>query len=524
MDNPLFGPNGEIDPSIATNIPSEAEMLTLLVHHPDALGEPDMNSGLFSDATHQQIYELLADYHENIREPWSFVHLCAHAKRIPGLWENIDGPGRFIPLWNGLQPRENYRFLHTRLCIWRAKREAIIRAREIQQTIYRDINLDINSAALFRTAGAFIERIAPLAGTDVLSGKNPLAFSKCPLDLSTVLAGNRWFSRLTANMIVAPTGIGKSMAVTQLLILWAAGLPAFAIAPKGPLKILMVQAEDDPNDVAEMCQCIKRLALTAAQQELVANNAHIEWVNDCAGDAFFRRLREILFALRNIGKSPDVLILNPLSAYLDKDPRDPLASMQFFRRSLVSLMHEFSFGTLIVHHTPKTQFMGTDKFKDIDWAYAGAGSADIYNFIRAELIIWPTNDQNVFSFKATKRGERIGWFNTRELFFAHSVLNNIALWIPASKEQELDAKADPKSAKSKQSDQLKINHILNLIPLIDPIPRRALKAKLSIGNEKFKDLIDFLLYDGQIFLHILPTAHGGRKTFAYAKSSPSSAS
>ena len=522
MDNPLFGPNGEIDPSIATNIPAEHEMLTLVVLHPDALQEPDLHSGLFSDDTDREIFEFLADYYENIREPWSAVHLCAHAKRIRGMWEKIDGPGRFIALWNGIQPRENYRFLHNRLCIWKAKFEAIIRAREIQQTIYRDINLDINSAALFRTASAQIERIAPLAGAELLQGNNPLVFCNSPIDNSAVLAGNRWFSRQTANMIVAPTGVGKSMAVIQLLILWAAGLPAFSIAPKGPLKILMVQAEDDPNDLAEMCQCIKRLALSENQKELIAANSHIEWVNDCAGDAFFRRLREILYALRNRAKSPDVLILNPLSAYLDKDPRDPLASMQFFRRNLVALMHEFNFGSLIVHHTPKTQFMATENFKDHDWAYAAAGSADINNFLRGDLVIWPTNDPHVFAFKATKRGERIGWFNTRELFFAHSTdSNGIPLWIPASDDQILLAKSDQKHLKQVQSDQIRIEHLLKLVPLIDPIPRGALKAKLNIGNDKFKSLIDSLLYDGKIFLHTIQNPHGGPKIHAFSRSNPS---
>lgn len=62
----------------------------------------------------------------------------------------------------------------------------------------------------------------------------------------------RFLCRCAGLLLVGPTGIGKSSLAMQMMILWALGRAAFGIVPKGPLKSVLVQAENDDGDLAEM--------------------------------------------------------------------------------------------------------------------------------------------------------------------------------------------------------------------------------------------------------------------------------
>jgi hypothetical protein len=62
----------------------------------------------------------------------------------------------------------------------------------------------------------------------------------------------RFLCRRGLLLLCGPTGIGKSSFAMQCMILWALGLPAFGIAPVRPLKSLLIQAENDEGDLAEM--------------------------------------------------------------------------------------------------------------------------------------------------------------------------------------------------------------------------------------------------------------------------------
>ena len=55
-------------------------------------------------------------------------------------------------------------------------------------------------------------------------------------------------------MIVGQSGIGKSSFAMQMAINWALGKATFGIAPECPLRSLIVQAENDRGDIAEMLQ------------------------------------------------------------------------------------------------------------------------------------------------------------------------------------------------------------------------------------------------------------------------------
>jgi RecA-family ATPase len=66
------------------------------------------------------------------------------------------------------------------------------------------------------------------------------------------LLKHRFLCRGGGMLLVGPTGIGKSSYSMQEMILWALGREAFGMVPARPLKSLLVQAENDDGDLAEM--------------------------------------------------------------------------------------------------------------------------------------------------------------------------------------------------------------------------------------------------------------------------------
>jgi RecA-family ATPase len=80
--------------------------------------------------------------------------------------------------------------------------------------------------------------------------------------------------------VVAPSGHGKSTFAAQASIQLACGLPAFGIKPPRPIRSFVIQSEDDDGDITEMAQIIDHLELSTDQRKMVADNTHIEFVND----------------------------------------------------------------------------------------------------------------------------------------------------------------------------------------------------------------------------------------------------
>jgi hypothetical protein len=326
-----------------------------------------------------------------------------------------------------------------------------------------------------------------------LTGKSIIDFSEGQIDYSQVLAGNRWLSRRTGGFIVAPSGHGKSTLVIQLTVCWSCGRIEFAIKPAHPLRILVVQSEDDDNDIFEMAQMVDRLKLTAAERELVRKNTHVEWLNDVTGQDFFTALDDFLTQF-----PADLVFINPYTAYTGEDIQDNAANEQFLRGDLSRIMNAHKCGAIPVHHTPKTNFTNTENFLWYDWMYSMAGGATLTNWARAVLVIAPTNTPGTYKFIAAKRFEKIGW-QDREYWFAHSVENGKTLWVPASSEQ---------IASSRKGKNATPSDLLALIPVLDPVPIDKIivdgKQKMALGEKTVRRFLKVLVAEAKAYEHRYP--------------------
>lgn len=265
--------------------------------------------------------------------------------------------------------------------------------------------------------------------------KSLIDYAEAEDDPDEWLLGRRFLCREGACLFAAPTGVGKSSATNQMVAAWACGKDAFGIKPAKPMKILVVQAEDDAGDMKEMASGIV-IGLKPTEDEFKLLIQNTVYVRECTltGDDFIVRLRQLVREHR-----PDLVVLNPLNAYIGgKGVNDAETVSRFCRNQLNPILIKYRCGNLTVHHTAKpSKDRNPENWRPSDWVYAYAGSNELANWCRAMLAIDPTHDERVFRIIGAKRGPRLGWKDemnepTSVRFFTHAVRG--IFWSEATEE------------------------------------------------------------------------------------------
>lgn len=221
------------------------------------------------------------------------------------------------------------------------------------------------------------------------------------------LLRHRFLCRRGGALLVGPTGIGKSSFSLQAATCWALGLPCFDITPARPLSSVIVQAENDDGDMAEMRNGVfAGLELTAAQREAASGMIHCFQENERGGAEFFARTVEPLLRLHR----PDLLWIDPALAYIAGESSSQKDVGAFLRAQLNPLLHRYECAAIIAHHSNKPP-SGKEKaeWSGFDLAYLGSGSAEWANWARAVIAIRGLGENGVFELCLGKRGGRVGW-------------------------------------------------------------------------------------------------------------------
>lgn len=232
------------------------------------------------------------------------------------------------------------------------------------------------------------------------------------------ILGNRWICKGGSCLVVGQSGIGKSSLNMQAALTWACGLPFFGIEPrrqeadsaKKEIKSLIVQAENDIGDLAEMYQGVSD-SLTSGDEQQYQNfepiferNCIFENVPDKAGQEFLIGLANLVDKYK-----PDLCWLDPLLAFAGDDITKQVVMAKFLREGLNHISKETGVAWMIIHHTgkpPKDQKTQKD-YSATDFAYLGFGSSDIVNWARAVTVLRDMGEGK-YNLKLAKRGERAG--------------------------------------------------------------------------------------------------------------------
>jgi RecA-family ATPase len=143
-----------------------------------------------------------------------------------------------------------------------------------------------------------------------LSNRTLADFIDVFVDPSTNLIGNRWLTQDGSLFVVAPSGHGKSSFCIQCMINWSLGRAAFGLKPSRPLRILMLESEDDDADNKAFVQVVRTLALSQEHMNLLADNTRVEFRRDISGERFFEAIDKFLEQY-----PADILLINPLTVF-----------------------------------------------------------------------------------------------------------------------------------------------------------------------------------------------------------------
>jgi len=406
----------------------------------------------FYDLRHRTVYETILGMHA-AGEQIDTIGLYQRLKDR-GLLEAVGGIGYLSALPHVVPSAANLPVYLKLLNEKFATRQVLQTAHDVIEAVELGGRVDTLATYAARAFG-FIQ-----------AGSQPClpARSLCELRRSdndnTELLRHRYLCRGGGLLLCGPTGIGKSSLSMQAMLLWALGREAFGIAPAGPLKSLLIQAENDDGDLAEMRDgVIAGLGLSEADAAAATANITVIREDEHTAMRFFEKtVRPLLAAHR-----PDLLWIDPALSYLGGEVSSQREVGAFLRNGLNPLLAEFNCGGIVVHHTNKPA-SGQEKktWSGADFAYLGSGSAEWANWARAVLALRSIGSQEVYELRAAKRGTRLEWREadgTRSFarYVAHAKEAGLICW------QEVEA-PDLPEAGSGRAPEYDINDVLALLP------------------------------------------------------------
>lgn len=217
----------------------------------------------------------------------------------------------------------------------------------------------------------------------------------------------RYLCRGKAAFILAPSGLGKSTLAIDLAIAWALGKPAYGISPGKPRRSLIIQAENDRYDLAEMVQGIKRAheldRFDPERWQQVTENVKFKTETRITGQAFVDRLRKLIER-----EKADIVWVDPMLSFMGIDVSRQQDVSHFLRAMLNPVLEDTGAVMFGIHHTGKPPpAKVTANWTALDYAYAGLGSSELVNWARAVLFLRP-HSETQFELKLAKRGRRAG--------------------------------------------------------------------------------------------------------------------
>jgi len=231
-------------------------------------------------------------------------------------------------------------------------------------------------------------------------------------DESTLL-GLRWLCKGSQAAIQGPTGVGKSSLIMQASIRWILGRPFFGVKPVKPMKILVIQAENDMGDMSEAFQDMtnamsnkeiaKEELLNKDDLDTLRGRMVIRRVDSLSGDEFVAYLD---WAISK--HNPDIVFVDPLLAYIGGDVLKQEVMSKFLRNKINPILRRTGVLLFWVHHVskPGKQPNGHEKTAE-ESKYAGLGSSELQNACR-EIISISDSGNGTYKLDFTKRGRRTG--------------------------------------------------------------------------------------------------------------------
>jgi len=224
-------------------------------------------------------------------------------------------------------------------------------------------------------------------------------------DPNTVI-GNRWLCKGGSLLLVSQSGVGKSSFAMQFLVSLCTNREFFGIKAKRPLRVVMLQAENDLGDVAEAYQDITGgMDLYPPDQRNLDENLFIYRDTNSVGYKFLESMRTLIELHR-----ADVILVDPLLSFAGIEVADQKQMTDFLRHGVAKVLEDTGCILVAIHHTTKPKSANDKEGQTIaDLAYSGAGASELVNYVReVGVLVRQPGEAPVFKFSLTKRRGRAG--------------------------------------------------------------------------------------------------------------------
>ena len=251
-----------------------------------------------------------------------------------------------------------------------------------------------------------------------------LEIADVELDPTSTLLGDGYLERTDFLIFGAPTGYGKSTTSLALAYGWSTGNAALGIPPNGPMRLLIVQNENGERDMQRQSRgggaSIHREPWFKADPkrylDLVHQNTRIMREKTKVDDEFIAFLRaEIEEFKADKGAYPDMLIIDPITAYITIKPDDVGKSREFITKKLNPLLLQYNCGAILILPTNKST-ANRESRKNTLASYLLSESAAWPNAARGVITIMPEDkDESGDLYRMTddKRGHLLGWVDAQ---------------------------------------------------------------------------------------------------------------
>ena len=225
------------------------------------------------------------------------------------------------------------------------------------------------------------------------------------------LIGNRWLCRGKQTILQGETGIGKSSLVMQWAICLVLGKSFFGIPAAEPMKVMVIQAENDEGDLAEAFQDIVSTYRGCGHPEFSITGEDLDrleekliFVNrdDVSGGSFVGLLREKIDYHK-----PDLIFADPLLSYLGGDIMSQEKVSAFLRGLVGPLLRSRNVALIWIHHVGKPGEGKNGEKTAKSGKYAGLGSSEIQN-VNRDVITLSRVSGDLFELEFMKRWKRVG--------------------------------------------------------------------------------------------------------------------
>lgn len=419
-----------------------------------------------------------------------------------GNLEKVGGPSILAELMN-YSPFAGSLDLH--LEVLRKKfiaRKALARARDLIEEIQsepEDIEKAVSDASV--DIGKSV-RHARIDG--IMTTKQIFDFDIQDDQSSLIGYQNRFLGKSGSWIIAGPSGIGKSTFTTGFLLCASCGAPWHGITFRHPMRVLVVQAENDEGDLKEMLEGAYKAA-GLSRERLVTTTENLFWkrMSTLTGDEFVRWLEMAIVEAR-----ADLVHIDPILAYVGDDISLQSVASHFFRNLIQPVLDRTGAIMTAVHHTGKTSTdsKSRENWSESDFAYLGFGSSELTNWARAVGVLVPWGkDTGLFRFLIAKRGKRAGMINAYTKERATSILLQHAEtgmgWVQAP-EPEMEEKPRNQGARPK----LTVDDIMPYVTKYDsPVNKKELTRDLErdfhVSYKTAREKIDSMIHSGALKIH-----------------------